>query len=230
VGGGFVRRKLRLRRPRHATVVAYLALFIALGGGTALAAFVVSSNSEIGPNTIYGHNAPAGANVNVNLDSVTGADVKEGTLARVPSAANGARKFDVGHARTDAGSPSYNIFSLNEMSLTGYCWIDFSGNTIFVIQVGSSVAADVNYEYDTVEVAGGFVPHHDPVAAGAGIGAGGGAVLLSLNNLSDTDWQRAEGQFVYHNAARVISGTFYAIASDQIGTCQMRGSAMQAPN
>ena len=224
-----MRRKLRLRRPRHATVVAYLALFIALGGGTALAAFVVSSNSQIGPNTIYGHNAPAGANVNVNLDSVTGADVKEGTLARVPSAANGARKFDVGHVRTDIGSPSYNIFSLNEMSLVGTCWHSNSG-TFFIIQVGSSVAADVNYEYDTVEVAGSFIPHHDPVAAGGGIDAGGGAVLLSLNNLSDTDWQRAEGQFVYHNAARVISGTFYAIASNQLGTCQMRGSAMQGPN
>jgi hypothetical protein len=224
-----VRQRLRVRRPSHRTVVAYLALFIALGG-TAMGAFVVTSNSEIGPNTIYGHNAPAGANVNINADSVTGADVKELTLARVPSSANGARKFAMTRARTSFSSPPYNIFSLNEMTLDGICWLSNSG-TFFALDVGSTVDAGVDYEYDTVEVAGGFFPQHDPVAAGRGISAGGSAgFILSLNNLSDTDWQRAEGQFVYRNATRVISGTFYAIASNQSGNCQVRGTAMQAPN
>ena len=56
--------------------------FIVLGGGTAAAAFVVSSNSQIGPDTIYGHNAPSGANKNVVTNSLTGADVKESASAR----------------------------------------------------------------------------------------------------------------------------------------------------
>src|SRR3954452_150646 len=100
-------RKLRPRRPSHGTVVAYLALFFALGG-SAYAAFVVSSNSEIGPDTIYGANKPASANDNIVANSVagtdldfdsvgtgkvidnslTGADINESSLGKVPSASN----------------------------------------------------------------------------------------------------------------------------------------------
>jgi hypothetical protein len=68
-----------LRRPSHATVVAYLALFVALGG-SAMAAFVVSSNSQIGPNTIYGANKPTSANDNIVDGSITGRDVKTGSI------------------------------------------------------------------------------------------------------------------------------------------------------
>jgi hypothetical protein len=56
-------------------VVACVALFFALGG-SALAAFVVSSNSQIGPNTIYGANKPATANDNIVNGSITADDIK----------------------------------------------------------------------------------------------------------------------------------------------------------
>ena len=36
-------------RLTHANVMSSLAVFLVLGGGTALAAYVVSSNSQIGP-------------------------------------------------------------------------------------------------------------------------------------------------------------------------------------
>jgi hypothetical protein len=39
----------------YANVISTLSLFLVLGGGTALAAYVVSSNSQIGPNTVSGH-------------------------------------------------------------------------------------------------------------------------------------------------------------------------------
>ena len=68
-----------LRRPSHATIVAYLALFFALGG-SAMAAFVVSSNSQIAPNTIYGANKPAGANDNIVDGSITALDIKPSSL------------------------------------------------------------------------------------------------------------------------------------------------------
>src|SRR3954454_11694191 len=85
----------RLRRPSPAMVVACLALIVALGG-SAMAAVVISSNSQVGPNTIYGSNAPAGANKNIIANSVTGTDILESSLARVPSASsalNGARRI-----------------------------------------------------------------------------------------------------------------------------------------
>jgi hypothetical protein len=75
-------RKLRPSRPSPAMLVALLALFVALGG-SAYAAFVVSSNSEIGPNTIYGANKPTSANDNVVNGSLTGADVNDGSLTGV---------------------------------------------------------------------------------------------------------------------------------------------------
>jgi hypothetical protein len=70
----------RLHRPSPAMVVACIALFVALGG-TAMAALVVSSNSQIGPNTIYGANKPSTANDNIVNGSIAPADIKPGSLA-----------------------------------------------------------------------------------------------------------------------------------------------------
>jgi hypothetical protein len=70
----------RIRRPSAAMVVALLALFVSLGG-SAMAAFVVSSNSQVGPNTIYGANKPAGANDNIVDGSVAPADIKPNSIA-----------------------------------------------------------------------------------------------------------------------------------------------------
>lgn len=60
-------------------VVACIALFVALGG-SAMAAFVVSSNSQIAPNTIYGANKPASANDNIVDGSITAADIKAASI------------------------------------------------------------------------------------------------------------------------------------------------------
>ncbi|HEY7150215.1 MAG TPA: hypothetical protein VH391_00895 [Solirubrobacterales bacterium] len=72
-----------MRRIRHrltyANVMATLAVFLVIGGGTALGAFVVSNNSQVGPNTIYGHSAAAGKNKNV----------VESSLSQVPAAVLG---------------------------------------------------------------------------------------------------------------------------------------------
>src|SRR4051794_24144899 len=60
-------------------VVACVALFFALGG-SALAAFVVTSNSQIGPNTIYGANKPSTANDNIVDGSITSNDIKKQSI------------------------------------------------------------------------------------------------------------------------------------------------------
>jgi hypothetical protein len=86
-------------RPSHAVVVAYLALFVALGGTATAVTYVVSSNSQIGPNTISGHKPPTGKHSNVIAgsingqdvadNSVRGADVVESSLGEVRSATLG---------------------------------------------------------------------------------------------------------------------------------------------
>ncbi len=63
-------RKLRIARPRHATIVAYIALFSALSGSAYAAVRV--SGAEILDESIE--------SVDVKDDSLTGADVKYGAL------------------------------------------------------------------------------------------------------------------------------------------------------
>ena len=64
----------------YANVMATLAVFLVLGGGTALAAYVVSSNSQIGPGTISGHKPPTGDHANIIGGSVDAQDLASGAV------------------------------------------------------------------------------------------------------------------------------------------------------
>jgi hypothetical protein len=68
---------MRRIRPRltYANVMVTILAFIVLGGGTALASFVVSSNTQIGPGTVSGHKPPAGKHSNLIGGSVNGTDL-----------------------------------------------------------------------------------------------------------------------------------------------------------
>ena len=59
----------------YANVMATLAVFLVLGGGTAMAAYVVSSNSQVGPATISGHKPPTGKHANIIAGSVNPTDL-----------------------------------------------------------------------------------------------------------------------------------------------------------
>jgi hypothetical protein len=72
---------LRLRLT-YANVIASLALFVALGGSAA-AAFVVSSNQEIAPRTVFGSVKPTGANDNVVAGSLGTADLANSSVTTV---------------------------------------------------------------------------------------------------------------------------------------------------
>ena len=55
---------MRVKRPSAALVVAMLALVFALAG-TAEAAYLITSNSQVGPGTISGHKPPSGDHANI---------------------------------------------------------------------------------------------------------------------------------------------------------------------
>jgi hypothetical protein len=90
--------KLRLRRPSHATAIAYLALFIALGGSSY--AVVEISGRSIVDNSIRSRdlrdNGVRGVDIrrsnvqgsDVAPDALTGADIRESSLGTVPRASN----------------------------------------------------------------------------------------------------------------------------------------------
>jgi hypothetical protein len=64
----------------YANIMSSVAVFFVLGGGTALAAYVVSSNAQIGPNTISGHQPPAGKHANIIAGSLNGFDLANGAV------------------------------------------------------------------------------------------------------------------------------------------------------
>jgi hypothetical protein len=101
----------------YANVISTLALFLVLGGGTALGAYVISSNSQVGPGTISGHRPPSGYHANVISGSVSGQDLAIGAVtsdklangaATNPKIANGAvtaNKLQIPAQFTSAGLP-----------------------------------------------------------------------------------------------------------------------------
>jgi hypothetical protein len=61
----------------YANIVATLALVLAMGG-TAAAAVIVKSNSQVAANTISGHHPPSGRHSNLIAGSVNGTDLSSG--------------------------------------------------------------------------------------------------------------------------------------------------------
>jgi len=104
---------MRRIRPRSVyDLLALVSFFLVFGGGTALASYVVSSNSQVAPNTISGHKPPSGDHPNMISGSLNATDLATGAVTR-PKLANrsvstskfaaGATAPNANHA-TSAGS------------------------------------------------------------------------------------------------------------------------------
>jgi hypothetical protein len=100
----------------RSNLVAYVAVFIALGG-TASAGVIVSSNDDVAPGTISGHNPPPGDHANIISGSVDTGDLASGSVvagkladgsvttpkfgptAKAPAALNSDRLAGIGASR-----------------------------------------------------------------------------------------------------------------------------------
>jgi hypothetical protein len=123
---------MRIRRPSHATVVAYLALFVALGG-TALASVIITSNSQVAKGTISGHQPPTGKHPNIIAGSINGQDVANDSLAPADIAdvkfLRSAGPFAIDDTNPNTGVPTIQDLGLyGGIQLRGDCNIDASGN------------------------------------------------------------------------------------------------------
>ena len=74
-------RKVRFRRPSATTAIALLALFLATGSSSALASFIIGSNSQVGPGTISGHHPPSGDHANIIGGSIASGDLANGAVS-----------------------------------------------------------------------------------------------------------------------------------------------------
>jgi hypothetical protein len=126
------------KRLTYANVMSSIAVFLVLGGATAVAAKKIGSN-EIKANSIKTGKIvkEAVTTAKIKKDAVTGAKVKESTLGQVPSAANAdnaTNATNAGNANTVAGLTIRKFFystdeaaaktvilSLNGLTLTASC-------------------------------------------------------------------------------------------------------------
>jgi hypothetical protein len=125
----------------YANVVATLALFLVVAGGTALASYVVSSNKEVGPGTISGHKPPAGDHSNIIAGSLTGSDLASGTISgsslnvsSVLSTLGVHRDFAV----QSPGDPPKVFATIGPWTLIGHCVDDGGGYFHAIVDVGAA--------------------------------------------------------------------------------------------
>jgi hypothetical protein len=146
-----------VKLPSHNTVIAYLALFVALGG-TAFAATQLPKNSvgtkQLKANAVTTAKIKSGAvnGTKIATNSVTGANVDESTLGRVPSAGSAETAATAGHANTatNAGhaGTAGNASTLGGVPSSGF----LQAKSVYF---GTS-ALNVTYEAQIVEVPGWF--------------------------------------------------------------------------
>jgi hypothetical protein len=135
---GGIRRHLT-----YANVMVTILAFLVLGGGTALAAYVVSSNSQIGPGTVSGHKPPSGKHANIISGSVNGTDLSKPVFqsAGLPNdASSGCSSIANTWASLDRyGKVGYYRDLQGRVYLRGVveiCGTPPSGNVAFTLPLG----------------------------------------------------------------------------------------------
>jgi hypothetical protein len=87
----------------YANVMSTLAVFLVIGGGTALASYVVSNNGQIGPNTVSGHKPFPGEHANIIAGTINGTDIADQSGVDTCKSAL-TKKFGAICAGSDGGS------------------------------------------------------------------------------------------------------------------------------
>jgi hypothetical protein len=152
-----------------------MALFIALGG-TALASFVVSSNSQIGPGTVSGHKPPAGKHANLIGRSVNATDLARRAVTQGRLGANAVTTGKVLNGSLTGADMSADTLTgqqIDESTLGGVRPDVYQGNTTS----DSALSSDADTFTDVVKVsvpAGPYIVW----ASGTAVDLGGSADII----------------------------------------------------
>lgn len=144
-------------RLTYANVVATAALFIALGG-TAAASFIVSSNSQIGPDTVSGAKPPSGDGANIIAGSIFTTDLANSAVTNAKLANN-----------------TVTTGKVQDGSLTG---ADLASDTVTGTQIDESTLATVPSATNSAEL-GGLPPSSYQVAITGSCSFGSGVASFN---------------------------------------------------
>jgi hypothetical protein len=226
---------MRRIRPRSAyDVIALISLFLVIGGGTALASFVVSSNSQVGPGTISGHKPPTGKHSNIITGSVNGTDLSANSVngSKVTNGsltggdlANGTvassklqlPRISWSGANTDPndGTQYHTALIVDGVTIGTTC-TTVGAQNILLVFVSSSTSGTMRGSYAS--------------------GADGATSQVTIVNksVSSTPVQitgvsnnTLTSQFTYSDSQRVIA---FTLDGDGGTTCHLHGTVLPAPN
>ncbi len=134
-----------LRRPSHATVVAYLALFVAVGTGGAYAANTVRS-SDIVDGQVNSADVKDQSLTTFDVSTFLGADIVDGTITARDIGINGVTHSDFGVTIGTVGAQSCKYFPLpgfegstgSDHLVVTPQFVDSSINLIYTVEAGTS--------------------------------------------------------------------------------------------
>jgi hypothetical protein len=211
--------KLR-KRLTYANVMSSIAVFLVLGGATAVAAKKIGSNElKSGSVTTAKIKKSAVTTAKIKKDAVTGAKVKESTLGEVPSAASAANatnfdKYVPFGIITASNGESKTLVSYGPFSLVGQCVIDgvsLDANVIFATtEEHTSFGGDDTNEGDV----GPATPESERIIEDPGASSSG------VPNNSDGYDDQFNAQAP---SGRSWAGTVESWASKDAGQCRWSG-------
>jgi hypothetical protein len=219
------------KRPSAALVVAAVALFLSTTG-TAVAAVIITDNSQVAAHTIAGAQAPSGDNQNIIPGTIASKDLADGTVT--------AAKLD-DNARThkiEFFSPGFGarvLAQIDGFTFGATCEpnVPSSGVTTLLLNVGNSADPPALVTWSYVRTAG--------TGTVAGTSYGGEDIVASgssenlpnlVSNQSYPASVRYDGQIVFNGGTpdAVVTVIFHAsaLASRSSPGCRVIGDAVEA--
>jgi hypothetical protein len=218
---------MRRIRPHltYANVMATIAVFLVLGGGTALAAYVVSSNSQIGPGTVSGHKAPSGKHANVIGGSLNGQDVADNSLNGAdiaePSLTGDLQKLAYNAL---SGAPRQVIATVGPYTLKGGCF-DAGSGIIELRLFVNGPAGTADYVFDRIADDDNFL---GTTSNGLPIPPNTDTQIVGSGFVQD-HFVRIAGTAMLRSGSTLVQADFNAVADGRSpGSCSVYGTATRA--
>jgi hypothetical protein len=222
----------------YANVMATIAVFLVLGGGTALAAYVVSSNSQIGPGTVSGHKPPTGKHANIIGGSITAQDVANnglgGQVIAEPTLTGNAQKL-IFHAAT--GPIPTEIATVGPYAIKAACEEPSPAHWALTLYVNGP-AGTASYTYlDSVndngidDPTGGFRSDTRPIPANQDDPIFGIYADTSYQTPPNGNFHHAAGTVMLRSGSVLVQVDFDVVvdATDQgPNGCNLLGTATRA--